>query len=151
MPAFPGLTIDDLSSQLAEWGEPRFRATQIMEWVYRKRVTDWSSMTNLSAPLRARLAEKFSLRSLQTVREQGSKDTTRKFLFRLGDGRFIESVVIPANPALYGETSDRHTLCVSTQVGCAMDCRFCASGLNGLTRNLEVSEIVEQVLQVERP
>lgn len=146
---FPGLTIDDLTTLLAEWGEPKFRATQIMEWVYRKRVTDWSGMTNLASPLRARLAENFVLRSLRVVREQGAKDTTRKFLFRLGDGRFIESVVIPANPALYGETSDRHTLCVSTQVGCAMDCRFCASGLNGLTRNLEVSEIVEQVLQAE--
>jgi 23S rRNA (adenine2503-C2)-methyltransferase len=144
-----GVTLEELTARLQGWGEPRFRAAQIMEWIFRKRVTGWEGMTNLSAGLRSRLAETYALRTLQLVRTQGSQDTTRKFLFRLRDGRFIESVVIPANPALYGETSDRHTLCVSTQVGCAMDCRFCASGLNGLTRNLDPSEIVEQVLHAE--
>jgi 23S rRNA (adenine2503-C2)-methyltransferase len=148
-PSVAGCTLDELTTLLQTWGEPKFRAAQVMEWVYRKRATDFAQMSNLSAPLRARLAEAFCLRSLRVAREQGSRDTTRKFLFRLHDGRFIESVVIPANPALYGETSDRHTLCVSTQVGCAMDCRFCASGLNGLTRNLDPAEIVEQVLQAE--
>jgi len=144
-----GLTLEELTALLAEWGEPKFRALQVMEWVYRKRVTGFAQMSNLSAPLRARLDAAFALRTLAVAREQGAHDTTRKFLFRLQDGRFIESVVIPANPALYGETSDRHTLCVSTQVGCAMDCKFCASGLNGLTRNLEPAEIVEQILQAE--
>jgi 23S rRNA (adenine2503-C2)-methyltransferase len=148
-PSVLGLTLDELVGVLAGWSEPKFRATQIMEWVHRKRVTEWAQMTNLSAALRQRLAETYTFRSLQAVRQQGARDTTRKFLFRLRDGRFIESVVIPANPALYGETADRHTLCVSTQVGCAMDCKFCASGLNGLTRNLEAAEIVEQVLQAE--
>jgi 23S rRNA (adenine2503-C2)-methyltransferase len=84
------------------------------------------------------------------VRKQGAGDSTQKFLWRLTDHSLIESVLIPANPALYGESSDRHTLCVSTQVGCAYGCRFCASGLEGLKRNLEVEEIVEQVLAVER-
>src|SRR5439155_1151065 len=84
------------------------------------------------------------------VRQQGSRDTTQKFLWRLRDRSLIESVVIPANPALYGEASDRHTLCVSTQVGCAYGCKFCASGLEGWKRNLGVEEIVEQVLAVER-
>jgi len=84
------------------------------------------------------------------VRKQGSRDTTEKFLWRLEDHSLIESVLIPANPALYGEASDRHTLCVSTQVGCAYGCKFCASGLEGLKRNLRVEEIVEQVLAVER-
>ena len=87
---------------------------------------------------------------LQLVRKQGAHDTTQKFLWRLDDGSFIESVLIPANPALYGEASDRHTLCVSTQVGCAYGCKFCASGLEGWKRNLRVEEIVDQVIAVER-
>ena len=77
-------------------------------------------------------------------------DTTQKFLWRLRDHSLIESVLIPANPVLYGDASDRHTLCVSTQVGCAYGCKFCASGLDGLKRNLTPDEIVEQVLAVER-
>jgi 23S rRNA (adenine2503-C2)-methyltransferase len=81
---------------------------------------------------------------------QGSRDTTQKFLWRLSDGAFVESVLIPANPALYGEPSDRHTLCLSTQVGCAYGCRFCASGLDGWKRNLTTAEIVDQVYAVER-
>ena len=84
------------------------------------------------------------------VRKQGARDTTQKFLWRLEDHSLIESVLIPANPALYSEPSDRHTLCVSTQVGCAYGCKFCASGLDGWKRNLRVEEIVEQVLAVER-
>lgn len=144
-----GLTLEELTATFLAWGEPKFRAVQVLEWVYRKRVTDWAQMSNLPSGLRDRLSGQFVLRSLQVARHQGASDTTRKFLFRLQDGRFIEAVVIPANPALYGETSDRHTLCVSTQVGCAMDCQFCASGLNGLTRNLDTAEIVEQVVQAE--
>src|SRR5688572_11947448 len=107
-------------------------------------------MTNLPKNLRQNLEHTFSLESLQLARKQGSRDTTQKFLWRLSDGAFIESVLIPPNPALYGEASDRHTLCVSTQVGCAYGCRFCASGLEGWKRNLGVHEIVEQVLAVER-
>jgi 23S rRNA (adenine2503-C2)-methyltransferase len=149
-PGLSGLPLQDLVILLESWGEPTFRAAQIMHWVFAKRVTAFEQMSNLPAVLRGRLSDTFSLRSLHVAREQGARDTTRKFLFRLGDGRFIESVVIPASPALYGETSDRHTLCVSTQVGCAMDCQFCASGLNGLTRNLRPDEIVEQVLQSEK-
>jgi 23S rRNA (adenine2503-C2)-methyltransferase len=83
------------------------------------------------------------------VRIQGAHDTTQKFLWRLSDGALIESVLIPANPALYGEPSDRRTLCVSTQVGCAYGCKFCASGLDGWKRNLQPHEIVEQALAVE--
>src|SRR6202035_1285737 len=80
----------------------------------------------------------------------GARDTTQKFLWRLADHALIESVLIPANPALYGESSDRHTLCVSSQVGCAYGCRFCASGLDGWKRNLESGEIVEPGLGIER-
>ena len=94
--------------------------------------------------------ETFSLQTLELVRKQGAHDTTQKFLWRLRDRSLIESVLIPANPALYGEASDRHTLCISTQVGCAYGCKFCASGLDGWKRNLTPDEIVEQVLAVER-
>ena len=107
-------------------------------------------MSNLPKALRERLAAEFTLHTHRLAGVQGSRDTTQKFLWQLHDGAFVESVLIPANPALYGETSDRHTLCVSTQVGCAYGCKFCASGLDGWKRNLEPSEIIEQVLSVER-
>src|SRR6185437_3041937 len=110
----------------------------------------WEVMTNLPKMLRDKMRENYSLRALELVRKQGSRDTTQKFLWRLADQSLIESVLIPANPALYGEASDRHTLCVSTQVGCAYGCKFCASGLEGWKRNLETDEIVDQVLAVER-
>jgi 23S rRNA (adenine2503-C2)-methyltransferase len=107
-------------------------------------------MTNLPRSLRDALSNHYTLQPLELVRKQGASDTTRKFLWRLSDHSLIESVLIPANPALYGEPSDRHTLCVSTQVGCAYGCKFCASGLEGWKRNLTPSEIVEQVIAVER-
>ena len=107
-------------------------------------------MTNLPKALREKLAATFSLETLELVRKQGGNDTTQKFLWRLRDHSLIESVLIPANPSLYGDASDRHTLCVSTQVGCAYGCKFCASGLDGWKRNLTPDEIVEQVLAVER-
>jgi 23S rRNA (adenine2503-C2)-methyltransferase len=107
-------------------------------------------MTNLPRPLRTRLVERFSLGKVDLVRVLGAQDTTRKFLFRLADGKLIESVLIPASPALYGGKSDRRTICVSTQVGCAYGCKFCASGLEGFSRNLSASEIVDQIIEVER-
>jgi len=144
------LTESDLKKEFALQGEPAYRIAQVLDWVYVRRVTDWDAMTNLPRELRARLKEKFSLGGLELVRKQGARDTTQKFLWRLADHALIESVLIPANPALYGEPSDRHTLCVSTQVGCAYGCKFCASGLDGWKRNLEPGEIVDQVLAVER-
>jgi 23S rRNA (adenine2503-C2)-methyltransferase len=113
-------------------------------------VTAWEAMTNLPASLREQLRSEYSLTNLELIRRQGARDTTQKFLWRLDDHSLIESVLIPANPALYGDPSDRHTLCVSTQVGCAYGCKFCASGLEGWKRNLRVEEIVDQVLAVER-
>jgi len=113
-------------------------------------VIDWDAMTNLPRVLREQLRKEYSLHSLELVRKQGARDTTQKFLWRLTDHALIESVLIPANPALYGEASDRHTLCVSTQVGCAYGCKFCASGLDGWKRNLLPDEIVDQVLATER-
>ena len=149
LPSLLGITAQELLADFKEWGEPSFRVAQVMDWVFKRRVLDFDSMTNLSRPLRQRLSEKYQLRSMVKAGITGSTDTTRKFLFRLHDGRYVETVLIPANPALYGEQSDRLTLCVSSQVGCAYDCKFCASGLAGFTRNLSAGEIVEQVVQVE--
>ena len=141
---------DALSAWLAEHGEPAFRAGQILDWVWKKKVASIGAMSNLPAALRAKLEEGFRISALEHATTQGAADTTRKFLFKLHDGRYVESVLIPANPALYGETSDRRTLCVSSQVGCAYGCRFCASGLAGFTRNLDPSEIAGQVLAAEQ-
>jgi len=143
-------TKEELEAQFKAWGEPAYRVAQVLEWLYVHRVTSWDAMTNLPKALREKLRAHYSLQTLELVRKQGSRDTTQKFLWRLADHSLIESVLIPANPALYGEVSDRHTLCVSTQVGCAYGCKFCASGLDGWKRNLGVEEIVEQVLAVER-
>ena len=141
---------EEIEAQFRDWGQAAYRVDQVLDWLYRRRVITWEQMTNLPKALRAQLAERYSLAAVQLVRLQGADDTTRKFLWRLQDGALIESVLIPANPALYGEASDRHTLCVSTQVGCAYGCRFCASGLGGWKRDLGPEEIVEQVLGVER-
>lgn len=150
LPALTGLTPETLAAWLKEQGEPSFRAAQILEWVWKKKVTSIDAMTNLPAALREKLTASFRLGALEHTQTQGSADTTRKFLFKLHDGRYVESVLIPANPALYGEKSDRRTLCVSSQVGCAYGCKFCASGLAGFTRNLDPSEIAGQVLAAEQ-
>src|SRR5437867_11841977 len=144
------LTREELEARLQEWGEPVYRVDQLLEWLYRHHATSWEAMTNLPKSLREKLREHYAQPSRALVRWQGSPDTTQKFLWRLDDRSLIESVLIPANTALYGDTSDRHTLCVSTQVGCAYGCKFCASGLEGWKRNLGIEEIVDQVLAVER-
>ena len=142
-------TESDWRAFLQELGEPAYRSTQILQWFFEKRVRHWEEMKNLPSPLRHSLEERFPTRRLESIRETGSRDTTRKFLFRLTDGQLVESVLIPASPALYGEASDRRTICVSSQVGCAYGCKFCASGLDGWKRNLTAGEIVDQLLQVE--
>ncbi|HZV33900.1 MAG TPA: 23S rRNA (adenine(2503)-C(2))-methyltransferase RlmN, partial [Verrucomicrobiae bacterium] len=134
--------IEALQARFKEWKQPAYRVAQLLDWLYRRRATTWDEMTNLPKALRELLRAHYSLHALELVRKQGSRDTTQKFLWRLDDHSLIESVLIPANPALYGEPSDRHTLCVSTQVGCAYGCKFCASGLEGWKRNLRVEEIV---------
>jgi 23S rRNA (adenine2503-C2)-methyltransferase len=144
------LTRDELETRFKAWEQPVYRVAQLLEWLYVHRVSNWEAMTNLPKPLREKLGKDFLLQTLELVRKQGARDTTQKFLWRLHDHSLIESVLIPANPALYGDASDRHTLCVSTQVGCAYGCKFCASGLDGWKRNLTPDEIVEQVLAVER-
>ncbi len=148
-PSIRSLPLDEIAAYLATKNERPYRAKQIADWLYRKRVTSFDAMSDLPQGLRTHLAEEFSVARLETVRALGSKDTTQKFLFRLTDGSLIESVLIPASPALYSERSDRRTICVSTQVGCAYGCKFCASGLDGWTRNLKPDEIVDQLLAVE--
>jgi 23S rRNA (adenine2503-C2)-methyltransferase len=148
-PAILSLKQGELQDWFAARGENRYRSEQVLSWIYRKRVERFDQMSDLPEALRKSLRSSFSLRSLQCVRQTGSKDTTRKFLFSLPDENLVESVLIPASPALYGSTSDRRTLCISTQVGCAYGCKFCASGLNGWTRDLRAGEIVEQIVQVE--
>ena len=102
-----GMLPDEIEAALIAHREPPFRARQVVNWVYRKRVERIAQMSNLSVGSRRILEEHHPLRTIEIVRQQGSRDQTWKFLFKLSDGRFIESVVIPANPALYGERSDR--------------------------------------------
>lgn len=144
------LELSELEENVRASGEPVYRAKQIADWLYKKRAASFEEMTDLPWKLRLRFAEQFSFGKIDLVRTLGAQDTTRKFLFRLSDGELIESVLIPASPALYGTRSDRRTICISTQVGCAYGCKFCASGLEGFSRNLRPDEIVGQIVAVER-
>jgi 23S rRNA (adenine2503-C2)-methyltransferase len=144
------LQFHEFEEKIREFGEPLYRARQIADWLYQKRVQSFDEMTDLPRKFRNRLAEQFDFGKIDVVRVLGSHDTTRKFLFRLNDESLIETVLIPASPALYGSRSDRRTICISTQVGCAYGCKFCASGLEGFSRNLNPNEIVDQIVAVER-
>lgn len=143
------LSLDDWVDWAVTNGENRFRAQQIVDWLYAKRAKSWDEMTNLSLSLREKLISSFSIQRPPLVRIEGSADTTRKYLLRLVDHRLVETVKIPASVHFDGAQSDRVTLCVSSQVGCAYGCKFCASGLAGFTRNLEPEEIVGQAMAVE--
>jgi len=149
-PEIKSLELDELRQALGQLSQPQYRAGQLADWLYKKRATSFDQMSDLPRDLREQLAERFNLSKIEIVRVLGSRDTTRKFLFRLGDDSLIESVLIPASPALYGSRSDRRTICVSTQVGCAYGCKFCASGLEGFSRNLRPNEIVDQIIATER-
>lgn len=149
-PSLTGIILDELADFLQKRGAPSYRAKQITDWIYKKRVASFDAMTDLPNELRAELAAKFDTPKTEIVRVLGSKDTTQKFLFRLRDQNLIESVLIQASPALYGQPSDRRTICVSSQVGCAYGCKFCASGLDGFTRNLDAGEIVQQLIEIEK-
>ncbi len=143
-------TREALVQLMAELGQKPFRAAQVMEWVWKHRVTSFEQMSNLPPALREQLAERFCLRPLSVVEvSKSSSGGTRKFLSRMADAHLVESVIIPAAVGQGGAHSDRITLCVSSQVGCAFGCKFCASGLLGLTRNLTASEILGQILAAE--
>lgn len=133
---------EGLRAFFVELGEKPFRAEQVMKWVYHYGVTDFDEMTNISRPLRERLSAIAEIRAPQTLNCQDSVDGTRKWLFAIGGGNSIECVFIP--------DEDRNTLCVSTQVGCALDCSFCATARAGFNRNLTVSEIVGQIWMANR-
>ena len=136
-------------NELAELCEPAYRADQILQWVYEKQADSFAAMSNLPAPFREHLASRFELNAVHAVHTRHATDTTEKFLFQLRDHALIETVLIPATPGLTSQ-SDRHTVCVSTQVGCAYGCKFCASGLAGIKRDLTAAEIVDQVLQIQK-
>ncbi|MBB5172129.1 23S rRNA (adenine(2503)-C(2))-methyltransferase RlmN [Texcoconibacillus texcoconensis] len=141
-PSILTLRFDHLQQWLKEQGEPSFRASQIYQWLYEKRVTSFEEMSNLSKDLRGKLANDFTLDTLKLITSQTSSDGTIKFLFELQDGYSIETVVMRHN---YG-----NSVCVTTQVGCRLGCTFCASTLGGLKRNLQAGEIVAQVLEAQR-
>lgn len=136
-----GLTKKELEEKLVSLGEKAFRATQIYEWIYRKKVQSFDEMTNMSKKSIEILKENFSFDRLNVEMEHLSKDGTRKYLFKLSDGNFIETVLMKHN---YG-----NSVCVSSQVGCNMGCSFCASGLNKRKRNLETFELVEQIQLID--
>lgn len=132
------LTPDELAEFLTGFGKERFRAGQILRWIYSRGVTDFSAMTDLSKELREELAQRAMISDWTPEHVAVSSDGTRKYLFRLADNETIEAVRIPME-------EERSTLCISTQVGCAMQCDFCLTGTFGLTRNLTPAEIVNQV------
>ncbi|MEI7567733.1 MAG: 23S rRNA (adenine(2503)-C(2))-methyltransferase RlmN [Opitutaceae bacterium] len=148
--ALHGETLESLTLLLTEHGHPAFRARQILDWLYKKRVSTWPEMTNLSVPLRHWLDETFELNPTAFVLTKQSEDVTDKLLLELSDQALIETVIIRAPQLGVGQENSRKTICISTQVGCAMGCKFCASGLEGLKRNLSAGEIVHQLIQVCR-
>ncbi len=135
-----GLSKDELKQELAALGEKPFRASQIWQWLYCQGVTDFNDMTNLSKDLRNKLAENFSITRPKIVTEQLAKDKTHKWLLEFADGQRIETVFIPEE--------DRGAVCVSTQVGCAVGCKFCHTGSQKITRNLTAAEIIGQFMLV---
>ena len=141
-PLIYSLRLEEMKQWLEENGEKAFRAAQIFDWLYVKRVTAFEEMSNLSKALRDKLNEEFRINALTEITHQESADGTIKFLFQLIDGHAIETVIMRHN---YG-----NSVCVTTQVGCRIGCTFCASTLGGLKRNLDAGEIVAQVLQAQR-
>jgi len=122
-------------------GEPKFRVTQVLDWIYKKKVLDFSSFSNLSKRLREKLEENFVIKTLSIEEIHESKDGSIKIAFKTFDDKYIESVIIPSK--------DRVTLCISTQIGCNIGCAFCNTARLGLIRNLYTSEILEQYLLSE--
>ena len=134
-----------LEEMMQQLQQPSFRAKQIFGWVHQKNITDITQMSNIGKNLLAMLQNEHTLGVMQLEKRQVSADGTEKYLFRLSDGEFIECVLMRYR----GDMSKaRNTLCVSSQVGCAMGCIFCATGQSGLVRNLSVGEIVGQVYEV---
>ena len=136
------LTLEQLTAELKAMGQPGFRAKQIFHWVHQKLVTDFSAMTDQPKALLAKLEEAFYIAAPIIERRQEAKDGTVKYLLRMADGNCIETVVMRYH---YG-----NTVCVSTQVGCRMGCRFCASTQAGRVRNLEAGEICSEIYTAQK-
>ncbi|MBQ9897901.1 MAG: 23S rRNA (adenine(2503)-C(2))-methyltransferase RlmN [Ruminococcus sp.] len=137
------LSLDELGQKMTELGEKRFRAKQIFQWLHVRRVFDFDKMTDISVQLRERLKENFCINGLFVrKRLESAIDNTVKYLYRLSDGNFVETVLM--------EYSYGHSICVSTQVGCKMGCRFCASAIAGYVRSLAPSEILMQIYETEK-
>lgn len=142
LPELCGMTKRELEAYMVSLGEKPFRARQVMKWTYKKNLLDFEAMTDLPVYLRKKLKESLKFYDLKLLEVQCSKDGSSKYAFELRDGQVVESVLIPDD--------DRLTLCVSSQVGCLLRCKFCLTGQVGFSRNLSVSEIVGQVLEVQR-
>lgn len=137
------LTLKELEMEMISLGEKRFRAKQIFQWLHVKQIKDFSEMSNISLELRTKISEHFCLKSLNMVRRlESGIDNTVKYLYGLSDGTFVETVLMEYNYGL--------SICVSTQVGCRMGCKFCASTIAGFERNLEPSEILLQIYETQR-
>ena len=136
-------TYEELQQEMAQIGQPKFRGRQIYEWLHVKLADDFERMTNLPKNLREILAERYLITTLETAKRQESKeDGTNKFLFGLSDDNMIESVLMRYHHG--------NSVCISSQAGCRMGCKFCASAIGGLVRNLSVSEMLGQVYQIQR-
>ena len=136
------LSKEELESFIHESGLPSYRARQIIHWIYGKYASSIDEITEFSSALRKKISEKAYISNLKLLKRLSSKDGTEKFLFELEDGETIESVLIPE--------AGRLTLCISSQVGCAMGCKFCLTGKIGLRRNLKAFEIIDQIISVSR-
>ena len=137
------LSAEELADELEALGEKKFRAGQIFEWLHVKRAVSFDEMTNISLALRTKLSDKFYINRLNIVRKlESSIDNTVKYLYELSDGNHIETVLM--------DYKHGNSLCISTQVGCKMGCRFCASTIAGFKRNLLPSEMLEQIYEAER-
>ena len=135
-----GMTLDELKSVVINMGAPAFVAKQMSEWLYKKRVTDVGQMTNISLANRQKIAGTYDVGAVKPSDVKTSADGTKKYLFPVGKGKYIESVYIP--------DKDRATLCVSTQVGCKMNCLFCNTGKQGFAGQLSVTEILNQIQSI---
>ena len=135
-------TLEELKEKLKEMGEKPFRAEQIFKWLYDDRVSSFDDMTNLSIDLREKLNNIFDIKEFRILKKQVASDGTKKYLFDVLDGNAIETVLMQYHHG--------YSLCVSSQVGCKMGCKFCASTGIPFVRNLSSGEIVEQIMAVER-
>ncbi len=138
------LSLPQVEALFTEWQEPRFRAKQLYEWLWNKGARDWESLTNLPKSLRTKLAEKYTFNTLVLDKIQHSNDGTIKSRWRTHDGHRIESVLIPV------PDDQRFTVCVSSQIGCSLTCKFCATGRMGRERNLDPWEVFDQVTLVNQ-